>query len=261
MKQIKLGQYVRGTSVIHNLDPRTKIIYCLFIVCSTIINSDWLIVLINIGTLILAMMLSKINIFKFFFRMKSLLLIFVFTLFFQAILTEGEQLFHIWNLVFTKEGIYRGLLTIVRLIAIYLCSTILTMTTSPMSLVSGLEVLFSPLEKLHIPINQIAIIISIALRFIPTIIEETENIKCAQKSRGAQFESGNLIVRLQSVLAVLIPVLATSLQRANDLAIAMESRCYDCQSSSKASYNIHYKKRDIVVIGSVVTNLIMCFIV
>lgn len=261
MKQIKLGQYIRGNSVIHNLDPRTKIIYCLFIVCSTIINSDFLIVLINISTLILAMMLSKINIFKFFFRIKSLLLIFVLTLFFQAILTQGEQLFHIWKLSFTKEGIYLGILTIFRLMAIYLCSTILTMTTSPMNLASGLDLLFSPLNKLRIPVNQFSIIISISLRFIPTIIEEAENIKCAQKSRGAQFESGNLLVKLKSASAVLIPVLATSLQRANDLAVAMESRGYNSQSSSKIAYNIHYKRIDAIVIGLVITNLIVCFIV
>lgn len=261
MKEIKLGQYIRGTSIIHKLDPRAKIIYCLFIVCSTIINSDWLIILVNICTLILAIILSKINIFKFFFRMKSLLLIFVFTLFFQAILTQGEQLFHIWKLSFTKEGIYQGILTIFRLMAIYLCSTILTMTTSPMNLIFGLEVLFSPLKKLHIPINQLAMIISIALRFMPTIIEEVDNIKCAQKSRGAQFESGNLLVRLQSVLAVLIPILANSLQRANDLAVAMESRCYDCKSSSKVSYNVPYKRMDIIVIGGVIINLVVCFII
>lgn len=261
MKKIKLGQYVRGNSTIHNLDPRTKIIYCLFIVFSTIINSDWLIILINICTLILVMILSKINILKFFFRMKSLLVLFMLTLFFQAILTQGEQLFHIWKLSFTKEGIYLGILTIFRLMAIYLCSTVLTMTTSPMNLVSGLELLFSPLEKLHIPINQFSMIISISLRFMPTIIEETENIKCAQKSRGAQFESGSLFARLKSVLAVLIPVLATSLQRANDLAVAMESRCYNCQSSSKIAYDIHYKKMDVVVIGTVLINLVVCFVI
>lgn len=259
MKNLKLGQYIKENSIIHNLDPRTKIIYCLFIVSSTLINSSWLIILINMCILMLAMLLSKINIFKFFFRMKSMLLLFMLTLFFQAILTKGEILFHIWKISFTKEGIYLGILTVFRLIAIYLCSTILTMTTSPMNLVSGLDLLFCPLNKLRIPVNQFSIIISISLRFIPTIIEEAENVKCAQKSRGAQFECGNLIIRLKSASAVLIPVLATSLQRAHDLAVAMESRCYNC--NSKISYDISYKKRDVIVIGTVLINLIVCFII
>ena len=259
MKNLKLGQYIKGDSFIHNLDSRTKIIYCLFIVSSTLINSNWLIILINMCILIFAIFLSGINIFNFFYRMKSLLLLFILTLFFQAILTKGEILFHIWKIDFIKEGIYLGILTIFRLMAIYLSSTILTMTTSPMKLVAGLDLLFSPLNKLHIPVNQFSIIISIALRFIPTIIEEAENIKCAQKSRGAQFESGNLLTKLKSVLAVLIPVLATSLQRASDLAVAMESRCYNCNSNSKSIYDVHYKKRDIIVIGTVLINLFLCF--
>lgn len=261
MKDLKLGQYIKANSVIHNLDARTKIIYCLFIVTSTLINSNRIIILINMCILILAMLLSKINIFKFFFRMKSMILLFMLTLFFQAALTKGEIIFHIWKINFTKEGVYLGILTVFRLLAMYLCSTILTMTTSPMKLVYGLDSLFSPLNKLRIPVNQFSIIISISLRFIPTIIEEAENIKCAQKSRGAQFESGNLFIRLKSVLAVLIPVLASSLQRANDLAAAMESRCYNSNSSFKITSDINYKKRDMFVLGTVLINLIICFII
>lgn len=261
MKNLKLGQYIKSNSVIHNLDARTKIIYCLFIIASTLINSSWIIILINMCILILAMLLSKINIFKFFFRMKSMILLFMLTLFFQAVLTKGEIIFHIWKMSFTKEGIYLGILTVFRLLAMYLCSTILTMTTSPMNLVSGLNSLFSPLNKLRIPVNQFSIIISISLRFMPTIIEEAENIKCAQRSRGAQFESGNLFVRLQSILAVLIPVLAAALQRANDLAAAMESRCYSSNSNFKITHDINYKKRDIFVLGTVLINLIICFII
>lgn len=260
MKSIKLGQYIRQNSIIHSLDPRTKILYCLFIVSSTLINSNWLIILINIITLILAMLLSKINIFKFFYRMKSMLLIFILTLFFQSILTKGDIIFSIWRIGFTKEGIYLGILTIFRLMAIYLCSTILTMTTSPMDMVTGLNLLLSPLIKLHIPVNQFSVIISISLRFIPTIIEEAENIKCAQKSRGAQFESGNLFVKLKSVLSVLIPVLAASLQRASDLAAAMESRCYNSSSNFKNANNHKYKRADIMAISLININLIVCII-
>jgi energy-coupling factor transport system permease protein len=261
MKGLKLGQYVKGNSIIHKLDPRTKLIYCLFIVSSTLINSNWIIILLNICTLILVMFLSKINIFKFFMRIKSLVILFTLTFIFQGILTQGEPIFHVGKIIFTKQGAYLGILTISRLLAIYLCSTVMTMTTSPMKLTSGLESLFSPLSKLHIPVNQLSVIIGISLRFIPTIIEETENVKCAQKSRGAQFESGNLYVKLKSIAAVLIPVLATSLQRANDLAAAMESRCFDSSSNSKINSGLCYKREDIIVIALVLINLMICFLV
>ncbi|GIM29243.1 energy-coupling factor transporter transmembrane protein EcfT [Clostridium polyendosporum] len=260
MDMLKPGQYIKENSIVHNLDPRTKLIYCMFIASSTLINSNGLIILLNICTLILAMLLSWINIYKFFLRLKSLILLFVMTFIFQSILTDGEILFHIGTINFTKQGVYLGIITAFRFMAIYLCSTILTMTTSPMKLASGLESLFSPLVKLHIPVNQLSMMISISLRFIPTIIEETENIKCAQKSRGAQFESGSFFVKLKSMLAVVIPVLAASLQRANDLAIAMESRCYHGKSSSKIDTGLHYKRIDIIVIGVVLLNLIVCLI-
>lgn len=261
MKKSKIGQYIRGNSVIHKLDPRTKLIYCFFVLSSTLINSNWIIILINICSLIMIIMLSEIKVFKFFVRMKSMILFFLLTILFQAALTKGDLLFHIGKIMFTKQGAYVGMLTIARFSAIYLCSTILTMTTSPMKLASGLESLFSPLSKLHVPINQLSMIITISLRFIPTIIEETENIKCAQRSRGAQFESKNLIIRLKTMSSVLIPVLATSLQRANDLAAAMESRCYDHQSSSITTAELHYKKKDIIFGGLLLVNLIICFVI
>jgi energy-coupling factor transport system permease protein len=193
--------------------------------------------------------------------MKSMILFFLLTFLFQAALTRGDLLFHIGKIIFTKQGAYLGILTIGRFSAIYLCSTILTMTTSPMKLASGLESLFSPLSKLHVPINQLSMIITISLRFIPTIIEETENIKCAQRSRGAQFQSKNLITRLKTMSSVLIPVLATSLQRANELAAAMESRGYDHQSSSITTAELHYKKKDIVFGGLLLINLVACFVI
>lgn len=246
MNMLKLGQYVKGDSFIHKLDPRTKFIYCIFIISSTLINSNGIILLSNLCTLVLAVLLAKINLTQFIWRMKSLLLLIALTFLFQFALTD--------------QGLWMGLLTAFRLLAIYLCSSVLTMTTSPMRLNSGLERLFSPLKK-YIPVNQFAMLISISLRFIPTILEETENIKFAQKSRGAQFESGNLFTKLKSVTAVLIPVLAASMQRASELAVAMESRCYTCQSNTDFSAKLHYKKHDVMVFGVVSLNLLVCFII
>ena len=261
MRKSEIGQYIKGSSIIHELDPRIKLIYCFFVLSSTLINSNWIIIFINICTLIIIIILSQIKVFRFFLHMKSLLLLFTLTFLFQAALTKGDLLFQVGKIMFTKQGVYLGILTIARFSAIYLCSTILTMTTSPMKLTSALESLLFPLSKIKVPINQLSMIITISLRFIPTIIEESENIKCAQRCRGADFESKNFIIRIKSISAVLIPVLAAALQRANELSEAMESRCYDNLSSSINTSELRYKKRDVVFGILLLINLIICFLI
>ncbi|MEQ8155073.1 MAG: energy-coupling factor transporter transmembrane component T [Clostridiaceae bacterium] len=260
MKGHKLGQYVKGDSVIHNLDPRTKLIYCLFILTSTLLSSNWVIIIIHIFILVLSISFSNIKIFKFIVRIKSLLVILLLTFLFQSILTQGEEILRIGTIIFTKQGVNQGILTAARMIILYLCSTILTMTTSPISLASAMESLLSPLAKLNIPVNQLSMMISISLRFIPTIIQEAENIKCAQWARGARLESGNFFVRMKSILAVLIPVLVTAIQRTNELAAAMESRCYHSQSSFIDSKELYYKRTDFITMGIMSVNLIICFV-
>jgi energy-coupling factor transport system permease protein len=225
-KGLKMGQFVLGNSIIHRLDPRTKITACLVIIFSVLINFEWYVILLNMAVIVAAFYLSGIKDAKIYHSLRKLRYILLFSFIFQAILTTGEPLFHLWFLKVTREGINLGISTVFRLLILYMSSVLLTMTTSPLRLASGIESLLAPLRHLRIPVHQFSMLIGTSLRFIPTIIEEAEVLTRAQRARGAQFNSPKIINRLKSFTAVLIPLLAASLQRANDLAIAMESRCY-----------------------------------
>jgi len=226
MKKNQLGKFIPGDSIIHTLDPRTKIISITLIIIAVLINFQWYYLLLYIFLLVAAIYFSGIDpkiIYRSLRKIRYLLLL---TLIFQAFLTDGEPLIQFWKLCITREGLEFGIENIFRLTILYLSSTLLIMTTSPIKLAAGIESLLSPLSKLKIPVHHFSMLISASLRFIPTFIEEAEIIKDAQKSRGAQFNSPKLMDKVKSNLAILIPLLAASLQRADDLAIAMESRCY-----------------------------------
>jgi energy-coupling factor transport system permease protein len=226
VKGLKMGQFVLGSSVIHRLDPRTKIIGCLVIILSTLINFQWYVIALNMAVIAAAFYFSKVKVAKIYHGLRKLRYILLLSFIFQSILTTGEPLFHLGVLKVTREGVDLGISTVFRLLILYMSSILLTTTTSPLKLASGIESLFSPLSYLKVPVHQFSMLISTSLRFIPTIIEEAEILTRAQRARGAQFNSPKMITRLKSFTAVLIPLLAASLQRANDLAIAMESRCY-----------------------------------
>lgn len=250
-KGLKLGQFVLGNSVIHQLDPRTKIIGCVAVIFSVLMNFRWYVILFNIFIIIAAMFLSRVKIARVLRGLSKLKYLFLLSFIFQAVLTSGEPVFYLGAVSVTREGIALGTSTIFRLLILYLASSLLTMTTSPLKLASGIESLLSPLQYLRIPVSQFSILISTALRFIPTIIEEAETITRAQRSRGAQFNSPSIINRLKSFTAVLIPLLAASLQRANDLAVAMESRCYTGGSSRIRTESLCFKGKDRLAIGLV----------
>jgi energy-coupling factor transport system permease protein len=225
-KGLKMGQYVLGNSVIHRLDPRTKIIGCLVIIFSVLINFQWYVIVLNMAVIVAAFYLSRVKLGKIYHSLRKLRYILLLSFIFQSILATGEPLFQLGILKVTREGVNLGISTVFRLLILYMSSVLLTTTTSPLKLASGIESLLAPLRHLRIPVHQFSMLISTSLRFIPTIIEEAEVVTRAQRSRGAQFNSPKVITRLKSFTAVLIPLLAASLQRANDLAIAMESRCY-----------------------------------
>lgn len=175
--------------------------------------------------------------------MKWLLILSILTLVFQCLYTEGEPLFSLGSLVVSKQGVSRGGTFFLRLLILYLSSSALTMTTSPLKMAGGLEALFAPLSHLRVPVNQFAMLLSISLRFISTLIEEAETITRAQKSRGAPFTSPQKIVRLKTGFSVLIPLIVGSLQRATDLATAMESRCYTGGSNHSRRKNLHFRRK------------------
>lgn len=225
-RNITIGQYIYQDSLIHKLDPRIKIISVLMIIATIFIINSWFGFLIIGAYIFLSIILAKIQIKYILKGIKPLLIIIIFTLLIHFITTPGEPIINIYLLRITKEGIQRGLFIATRLFLLILSTTWLTLTTSPISLTDGIEKLLSFLKIFKVPAHEIAMMMTIALRFIPTLIEETEKIIKAQVARGADFESGNIINRVQNILPIIIPLFINAFNRADDLAIAMEARCY-----------------------------------
>lgn len=224
LKDITLGQYFPGNTFVHKLDPRTKIIFVVLFIVALFQANGRISYLVIIAATAGLMALSKIrpsNIFK---GLKPMLFIIAFTALLNAFYTQGTPVLPGW--IVTWEGIERGIQMVIRIVLLICGTFLLTYTTSPIALTDGLEMLFSPLKKLKMPVHEITMMMSMALRFIPTLIEETDKIMSAQKARGADFETGSLINRAKALLPVLVPLFVSAFRRADELAIAMESRCY-----------------------------------
>ena len=244
LKDITLGQYYQTDSVIHRLDPRVKLVATLaFIVSLFIVNSFWG-YLIAAAFLVVMIRLSHVP-FKFMVRgMKAIVFLLVVAGVFNLFLTPGEVVVSFWKLKITKEGIKLALLMAARLCFLIIGSSIMTLTTTPNQLTDALEKLLGPLKKIHVPVHEIAMMMSIALRFIPILLEETDKIMKAQIARGADFESGNLITRAKNLVPLLVPLFISAFRRANDLAMAMEARCYHGGDNRTQMKPLKYKKRD-----------------
>lgn len=229
ISDITLGQFFPGNSILHKLDPRTKILLStVFIVAVFVASTPLAFLLVTLLTAFL-MAVSGIRASVIFKGIKPILFILVFTTLINILVTrgEGDPLLSFWIVTIYKEGLIRAFFMTLRVILLIIgTSLLLTYTTSPISLTDGLESLLSPLEKVHIPVHIFSMMMTIALRFIPTLVEETEKIMNAQKSRGADFTSGNLIRRAKSLIPLLIPLFASAFKRAEELAVAMECRCY-----------------------------------
>ena len=249
ISDITLGQFFPGFSVIHKLDPRTKIILSvLFIVAIFVANNVAAFLLLTLAV-ILTIALSRIS-FKVIFKgIKPIIFILIFTALLNLFLTlgEGEPLVQFWVIKIYKEGIVRAFFMAYRVILLIVgTSILLTYTTSPISLTDGLESLLSPLKAIKVPVHLFAMMMSIALRFIPTLVEETEKIMNAQKSRGADFSSGGLIKRAKALIPILIPLFVSSFKRADELATAMECRCYRGDKNRTKLVKLTFKARDFV---------------
>lgn len=229
ISDITLGQFFPGNSILHKLDPRTKILLStVFIVAVFVASTPLAFLLVTLLTAFL-MAVSGIRASVIFKGIKPILFILVFTTLINILVTrgKGDPLLSFWIVTIYKEGLIRAFFMTLRVILLIIgTSLLLTYTTSPISLTDGLESLLSPLEKVHIPVHIFSMMMTIALRFIPTLVEETEKIMNAQKSRGADFTSGNLIRRAKSLIPLLIPLFASAFKRAEELAVAMECRCY-----------------------------------
>jgi len=227
LKNITIGQYFPGNSAVHNLDPRTKLVLTVFLIVAVFISKTFSGFLLTAGFVLLAARASKIKL-KFLVRgLKPILFImtftFVFNVFFQ---TEGTAILHWKFITITDHGLQRAIFMAIRLVLLITSSQLLTLTTSAISLTDGLESLMSPLKKVRFPAHEIAMMMSIALRFVPTLMEEADKIMKAQMARGADFESGNLVRRAKAMIPLLVPLFISAFRRADELAMAMEARCY-----------------------------------
>jgi energy-coupling factor transport system permease protein len=249
ISDITLGQFFPGFSSLHKLDPRSKIILAiLFMVAVFMVNNPLGILLIALITVAL-IAISRIS-FKVVLKgIKPLIIILIFTSLINLFMTkgDGEPLVALGFLKIYKEGIIRALFMTFRVIILILGSSVLlTYTTSPISLTDGIESLLSPLKKIRVPVHLFAMMMTIALRFIPTLVEETEKIMNAQKARGADFSSGGLIKRAKSLIPILIPLFVSSFKRAEELATAMECRCYRGDKNRTKYVELKYRSRDYI---------------
>ena len=255
LRDITLGQYYPADSVLHRLDPRVKFVGTLAYVVSLFLFHNWGYLL---GTIFLAVMikLSKVP-FKFITKgLKSIFVLLAITMVFNILFTPGEALVHIWKITITREGVAMACRMSIRLIYLMIGSSLMTLTTTPNQLTDALESLLGPLKKIHVPVHEISMMMSIALRFIPILLEETDKIMKAQMARGADFESGNIIQRVKNLVPLMVPLFISAFRRANDLALAMEARCYHGGEGRTQMKPLRYKTRDYAAYGVLVAYLV-----
>ena len=226
LKDITLGQYFPGNTVIHRLDPRTKLILVIVYIVALFSAKSPLSYGLVALFLIVTVGISKIQPKVILKGMKPLVIIIALTGILNLFYTDGRVLVQVWIFRITVEGIISALFMVSRIILLIAGTFMLTYTTSPIALTDGLENLLGPLKKVKVPVHELAMMMCIALRFIPTLIEETDKIMSAQKARGADFESGNLMARAKALVPILVPLFISAFRRADELAIAMECRCY-----------------------------------
>ncbi len=260
IRDITLGQYYKKDSIVHSLDPRVKLVATLVFLVSLFISTNIFAYLFATIFLIIAIYMCRVP-FKFIIRgLKSLLILLLISIFFNLFLTPGKIVLSLGIFKITKEGIIIAIKMAIRLIYLVIGSSILTLTTTPSKLTDGLEKGLSFLKVFKVPVAEIALMMSIALRFIPILIEEVDKIMNAQMSRGADFEHGNIIEKAKSLIPLLIPLFVSAFKRANDLAYAMESRCYSSDAIRTKLRPLKYKKIDYMTYAYLLLYIILIFL-
>lgn len=258
LRDITLGQYYQADSVIHKLDPRVKLVATITFIISLFVVQNFIGYIIAALFLVLSIKLSKVP-FRFMIKgMKAIVFLLLITVVFNLFLTPGEALVSVWKLTITKEGLKTAVFMAIRLMFLIVGSSVMTLTTTPNSLTDGMEKLMNPLKKIKVPVHEIAMMMSIALRFIPILIEETDKIMKAQIARGADFESGNLIKKAKSLVPLLVPLFISAFRRANDLAMAMEARCYRGGDHRTKMKPLKYRKRDAAAYSVLIGYFALC---
>jgi len=250
LKDITLGQYFPGNSPVHRLDPRTKLIMLVAYIVALFLAKSWVSYALMLVFLIFTVKISTIPPKSIVRGMKPLVMILVFTgilnLFFT---TDGKVLVDFWIITITTGGLQRAIFMVARILMLISGTFLLTYTTSPIALTDGLEALLNPLKVIKLPVHELAMMMCIALRFIPTLIEETDKIMCAQKARGADFETGSLIDRAKALIPILVPLFISAFRRADELATAMECRCYQGGEGRTKMKLLRYHRNDMVTFG------------
>lgn len=246
IRDITIGQYYQTDSVIHRLDPRVKLMGTMVFIISLFLGKNiWLYALATVF-LGVVIKLSKVP-FKFMVKgLKAVVFLIVLSTIFNLFLTEGEVIIQIWIFKITKEGLYTTAFMIVRLIYLIIGSSLMTLTTTPNNLTDGMEKGLGFLKVIKVPVHEISMMMSIALRFIPILIEETDKIMKAQMARGADFESGGIVKKAKAMVPLLVPLFISAFRRANELAMAMEARCYRGDEGRTKMKPLRYSKRDVV---------------
>ena len=251
LRDITIGQYYPVNSVLHRLDPRVKLVSTLIYIVSLFVFDS--IIGYVIAAIFLASMIKLSQVpFRFMVKgLKPVVVLLCITLFFNLIFTPGEAVLSIWIITVTREGIQLAVRMGIRLVFLVIGASLMTLTTTPNQLTDGLERLLKPLNHIHVPVHEISMIMSIALRFIPILLDETDKIMKAQTARGADFESGGLVRKVKAMVPLLVPLFISAFRRANDLAMAMEARCYHGGEGRTQMKPLIYQKRDYVAYGIV----------
>ena len=260
LKDITMGQFFPGDSIVHRLDPRTKLIMVVLYIAALFTAKSYVSYLAMAAFLIISVRISTIK-FKMLFKgLKPLIIVIAFTAILNLFFTTGEHvILQLWRIKLTWEGVRTAAFMMVRLVMLIMGTFLLTYTTSPISLTDGLERIMNPLKKIKVPVHELAMMMSIAMRFIPTLVEETDKIMSAQKARGADFETGSIFERAKALLPVMVPLFISAFRRADELAVAMESRCYHGGEGRTRMNVLHMEKRDWItlVIGVLVLAIIV----
>lgn len=249
LKDITLGQFFPGNTIIHRLDPRTKIWMVIFYIIA-LFSAKWFFSYgLALIFLIAAVAISRVSISTIMRGMKPLVIVIILTGLLNIFYSQGEPLVKVWVFTITYEGLWNAFFMIIRILMLVTGTFMLTYTTSPIALTDALEIMLGPLKKIHVPVHELSMMMCIALRFIPTLIEETDKIISAQKARGADFETGSLMRRAKALIPILVPLFISAFRRADELAVAMECRCYHGGEGRTRMKQLRYHWQDGVTLA------------
>ena len=244
MKEITLGQYYPSGSLIHRLDPRVKLLATLVYIISLFICPKWQGLFISAIWLVTIIRISKVPFLYIARQLKVIIVLLAISSAFNLFLTSGEVLVQLGRLTITREGILRTILIALRLVMLVMGTSLMTFTATPNELTDGMETGLRFLKKIRVPVHEVAMMMSIALRFIPILVEEADKIMKAQKARGADFESGNILRKAKNLIPLLVPLVVAAFRRADDLATAMDARCYHGGEGRTKLHPLHYTRAD-----------------